>query len=456
MPSRFASSLVVTATAVAFATSACSQAGPDPAVKSGDTVVFGDWRLDAPGVHHQIALTDLPGPTTPSVGPSTVVPPPAGALPKVPAGFTVSLFASGLEAPRAAHAAPNGDIFVAEQTAGRVRVLRVPDGATRPSENSTFIDGLDQPFGVAFYPAGPNPQWIYVAENNRVLRYPYQNGDLKARGAAEVIVPKLTSSTGGHWTRDLAVSPDGKHLFISVGSEGNIDEGMPKKSVADAQAWQAQHGLGAAWANNENRADVLAADPDGKNLHVYAAGIRNCSGLTVQPGTGEVWCSTNERDLLGDNLVPDYITHVQEGAFYGWPWYYIGDHEDPRLKGERPDLKGEITVPDVLIQAHSAAVQIHFYDAASGPAAFPAEYQGGAFVALHGSWNRAHRTGYKVVFVPMKNGVPTGGYNDFMTGFVVDDANVWARPYGLVTTHDGALLVTDDANGEIFRVAPAK
>ena len=296
-----------------------------------------------------------------------------------------------------------------------------------------------------------------MAENNRVIRYPYANGDLKARGAAEVIVPQISPQTGGHWTRDIVFSPDGKQLFISVGSSGNLDEGMDKKSVADAQAWDAQHGLGAAWGVNVNRANILVADPEGKGpTHVFATGIRNCSGLTLQAATGEIWCSVNERDMSGDNLVPDYITHVKQGAFYGWPWYYMGDHEDQRLVGQRPDLKGKVTVPDVMLQAHSAAVQIAFYNAASGSAAFPAQYRGEAFVALHGSWNRSVRTGYKVVVAPMKDGVPTGEYVDFMTGFVANDQDVWGRPYGLAVTTDGALLVGDDANGTIFRVTPGK
>lgn len=457
MPSKLRSSLLaLTAAAGALAaSSACSQA-PQAPLKSGDVVVFGDWSADAPGVRHKVTVADLPAPSAGTAAIANVVPPPAGALPKVPAGFSVSLFAQGLQAPRATRVAPNGDIFVSEQTAGRIRVLRAADGAATPSESSVFVDGLDQPFGMAFYPLGPNPQWIYVAENNRVVRFPYQNGDLKARGPAEVIIPQLTKSTGGHWTRDLTFSADGQRLFVSVGSQGNIDEGMGKKTVAQAQAWEKGRSLGAAWDVDENRADVLVSDPMGRGLHVFAAGIRNCSGLTRQPETGQIWCSTNERDMLGDNLVPDYATHVQEGAFYGWPWYYIGDHEDPRLKGERPDLKGKITVPDVLFQAHSAAVQIKFYDAASGANAFPAEYRGDAFVSLHGSWNRSRRTGYKVVVIPMKDGVPTGGYVDFMTGFVLNASDVWGRPYGLAVLHDGALLVTDDANGRIYRVIPAK
>ena len=459
MPSRLGSSLLVTAAGVmglAFATSACSQPTPSPNVRSGDVVVFGDWHADAPGVRHKITLADLPGPTSGTFAGSTVVSPPPGALPKVPDGFKVAVFATGLEGPRAMTVAPNGDIFVSEQPAGRVRVLRAPAGSAQPTANSAFIEGLDQPFGVAFYPLGPNPQWVYIAENNRVLRYPYANGDLKVRGAGQVVIPKLTDTTSGHWTRDLTFSKDGKRLFVSVGSDGNLNEGMASKTVAEAQAWEAQHGLGAAWANNANRADVLVANPDGSDLHVFAAGIRNCSGLTTQPATGEIWCSVNERDMSGDNLVPDYITHVKDGAFYGWPWYYMGDHEDQRLVGQRPDLKGRVTVPDLMLQAHSAAVQVTFYDAASGSAAFPADYRGDAFVALHGSWNRSIRTGYKVVRAPMKDGVSTGEYVDFMTGFVANDTDVWGRPYGLAVAPDGSLLVGEDANGTIFRVTPAK
>ncbi len=459
MSSRFAASLLATAGAIvglAIATSACSQPAPSPIVRSGDVVVFGDWHADAPGVRHKITLADLPAPSAGSVGPSNVVPPPPGALPKVPDGFKVAVFSSGLEGPRAMTVAPNGDLFVAEQPAGRVRVLRAAPGADKPAANSAFAEGLDQPFGVAFFPLGPNPKWVYIAENNRVIRYAYANGDLKAQGAAEVIIPKISEATGGHWTRDIVFSPDGKTLFVSVGSVGNLNEGMDKMSVADAQKWDAVHGLGAAWGVNTNRADVLAANPDGSGLHVFAAGIRNCSGLTLQPATGQIWCSVNERDMSGDNLVPDYITHVKQGAFYGWPWYYMGDHEDQRLVGDRPDLKGKVTVPDVLLQAHSAAVQVAFYDAKSGSAVFPAAYHGEAFVALHGSWNRSVRTGYKVVRVPMANGVPTGEYVDFMTGFVANDQDVWGRPYGLAVMPDGALLVGDDANGAIFRVTPAK
>lgn len=431
------------------ATAACSQ--PTPPVKDGEVVVFGDWHADAPGVRHRITVADLGKASRKTAASQSRVIPANGALPRTIAGLAVAEYAAGLETPRAMRVAPNGDVFVAEQSAGRIRVLRAGAGGARPEQSASFVEGLEQPFGIGFYPAD-NPQWVYVAEINRVVRYPYQAGDLKARGPAQVVIPQLAKTGGGHWTRDLAFSNDGKRLYVSVGSTGNLGEGMDRKSPADAAAWDAAHGLGAAWGPDENRADLLVADPDGKGLKVYAAGIRNCSGLTVQPATGLPWCSVNERDMLGDDLVPDYVTSVKEGAFYGWPWYWLGDNEDPRKAGERPDLKGKVTVPDVLLQAHSAAVQVMFYEGS----ALPGVAKGSALVSLHGSWNRSSRTGYKVVLVPMADGKPTGEYVDFLTGFVANDAEVWGRPYGLATLKDGSLLVSDDANGRIFRVTAAK
>ena len=234
-------------------------------------------------------------------------------------------------------------------------------------------------------------------------------------------------------------------------------ESASRQAVAEAQAWEAQHGLGAAWGPEENRADVLAFDAQKPGAaRVFATGIRNCVGLVVQPANGELWCTTNERDLLGDDLVPDYSTRVREGGFYGWPWYYFGNHEDPRLKGERPDLAGKALVPDVPFQAHSAALNLAFYEATSGAAAFPAEWRGEGFVALHGSWNRGLRTGHKVVRVLMKDGVPTGEYEDFLTGFITGEGEAWGRPVCPVVARDGALLVSDDAGNTIWRVAPAR
>ena len=418
---------------------------------------WGDWTSDAPGVTRKITVDTLPAPgaTRAGVAPPAVVARPAGAKLSVPPGFTVAEFAK-LDAPRQLRTAPNGDVFAAETEAGRLKVLRTTDGADKPAAMEVFASGLDRPFGVAFYPVGPNPKWVYVANANSVVRFPYQNGDLKARGPAETIVAKLAANTKGHTTRDVVFSPDGKLMFVSVGSGSNVAESMPKKSVADAKAWEAAHGLGAAWGEETDRADVLVMDPMGGHRAVFADGIRNCVTLIVQPGTDTLWCATNERDMLGDNLPPDYVTRVKAHAFYGWPWYYLGSHEDPRHAGERPDLAGKVTVPDVLIQSHSAPLGMTFYTARGGPAAFPAEYRGDAFVGLHGSWNRARRTGYKVVRILMKDGHPTGEYQDFLTGFVADAAGVWGRPVGVAVAHDGALLVSDDAGGVIWRVAHAR
>jgi hypothetical protein len=416
----------------------------------------GDWQHAAPGVKHHLTLADLPAPySTRSSGnfPKVIQQPPNTAL-SVPPGFTVRLFAAGFSNPRIIRTAPNGDIFVAETAANRIQVLRSVDGAEAPSENQFFAGGLDRPFGIAFYPLGNDPQWIYVANNNSVVRFAYHNGDLMARGAPQVIVPSLTESHGGHSTRDIAFSRDGKRLFISVGSGSNIAETMSKKSVEDAHRSEAAHGRGAAWDAETNRADILVTDPEGHEpIHTFATGIRNGVGIAVDPDTGDLWSSTNERDGLGDNLVPDYITRVKEGGYYGWPWYYLGNHEDPRHAGERPDLAGQAIVPDVLLQAHSASLEMCFYTARKGEAAFPEEYRGNIFAAEHGSWNRSTRTGYKIIRVRLNHGVPTGEYDDFLTGFVVDNSNVWGRPVGVAVAHDGALLMTEDGNGTIWRIS---
>jgi len=263
------------------------------------------------------------------------------------------------------------------------------------------------------------------------VRFPYKNGDLKASGPAEHLA-NLPHSRGGHTTRDVRFSLDGKKMFVSVGSRSNVDD--PDTTPAE-----------------KNRATVLVFDPDGSNMRTYAYGIRNAGGgLEVHPKTGELWCSVNERDALGDNLVPDYITHVQEGGFYGWPWWYMGANQDPRHAGKRPDLKDKALVPDVLIQPHHASLQITFYDGKQ----FPAEYQGDIFSGQHGSWNKAGRTGYDVIRVPMhKSGRATGEYQDFLTGFVLDNGDVWGRPVGVTVAPDGSLLVTDDGTNSIWRVS---
>ena len=416
----------------------------------------GAWQHAAPGAKHLITVADLPPPfKTASAGNNPrVVKQPADAVLSVPPGFTVRLFAEGFTNPRLLRMSPNGDIFLAETAANRIRVLRAADGAEAPSENQIFATGLDRPFGIAFYPAGDNPQWIYVANNNSVVRFPYHSGDLKASGEAQVIVPHLSDGGGGHSTRDVAFSRDGKRLFISVGSGSNVGEEMSKKNLSDIPTWETEHGLGAAWGPETHRADILVTDPEGHEpLRAFATGVRNGVGLAVNQDTGDLWVSTNERDGLGDNLVPDYITRIKEGGYYGWPWYYLGNHEDPRHAGERPDLAGKAIVPDVLLQSHSASLEMTFYAATNGAAAFPAEYHGDAFAAFHGSWNRTLRTGYKVVRVRLNNGVPTGEYDDFLTGFVVDNRTVWGRPVGVTVAHDGALLVTEDGNGTLWRIA---
>ena len=334
---------------------------------------------------------DLPAPYathSASNGPS-VLTAGAGQLPHVPPGFSVQRFATGLENPRMIRVAPNGDIFVAETSAGRIRVMRAADGATRPERNDVFASGLELPFGIAFYPPGATPSWVYVATLNSVLRFPYRAGDTHASSPPQTVVASLTESAGEHITRDVQFSRDGKQMLVSVGSGSNDGQDMGRHTAAQIQEWQQSHGLGAAWGPETNRADVLAFTPEGGNPAMFATGLRNCVGLAIHPVTGDPWCSTNERDGLGDNLPPDYVTRIRQGAYFGWPWFYIGGHEDPRHRGERPDLAESVTVPDVLIQPHSAPLAMTFYPpGARGPAAFPADYAGDAFVALHGSWNR--------------------------------------------------------------------
>ena len=409
---------------------------------------FGDWRVDAPGVSRLIKPGDLPKPgATPSAANfSHVVPRPSAAMLQVPVGFQIKLFAEGLSGPRQMRVAPNGDIFVAETRAGRIRILRAADGNATPSTNDIYASGLNQPFGIAFFPNGDNPQWIYIADTDGVVRFPYHPGDLKAAAKPETVVAQLPHGYG-HSTRDIVFTKDNKRMLVSVGSESNDAEGMTGPP-GGLPSWSDKQPLGAAWGSETNRADVLAFDPDGKRLGVFATGIRNCVGLAIHPTTGDAYCSTNERDGLGDNLVPDYVTRVREGAFYGWPWFYIGGNEDPRHVGKRPDLKGKVTAPDVLIQAHSASLGVTFYTGN----AFPADYVGDGFAAEHGSWNRSKRTGYKVIRIRLKDGVPTGEYQDFVTGFVIGDSEVWGRPVGVAVARDGALLVSEDGNGTIWRI----
>jgi glucose/arabinose dehydrogenase len=430
--------------------------GASAPVLSG-AAAFGSWRDDAPGKRRHITADALPAPyATPSVGNGVrVVGRPTDAKLKVPAGFEVKEFASGLTGPRLLRVAPNGDIFVAETGAGRIRVLRPTENGTAASQNGVFASGLRGPFGIAFYPAD-NPEWVYVGNTDSVVRFAYRGGDMKARGAPETVVPQLPAGRG-HSTRDVVFSKDGSKMFVSVGSASNDAEDMGKPDPAAVRKWEQDKPAGAAWGSETERADVLVFDPQGKGRRIFATGIRNCVGLAISPATGDLWCSTNERDGLGDNLPPDYITRVREGGFYGWPWYYIGAHEDPHHLGERPDLKDKITVPDVLIQPHSASLQLMFYTGDQ----FPADHKGSVFAAEHGSWNRATRTGYKIIRAIVNDGVPTGEYEDFVTGFVINDVSVWGRPVGVAQAKDGSLIFSEDGNGTIWRVtgtsrAPAR
>jgi glucose/arabinose dehydrogenase len=266
-----------------------------------------------------------------------------------------------------------------------------------------------------------------------VVRIPYKNGDLKARGNPEHVADLSGGGRlrgGGHWTRDVAFSNDGKKMWVSVGSRSNVD---------DPDTTPAEH----------LRADVLEFNPDGSGMRVYASGIRNAVGIAVHPRSGQLWVSVNERDGLGDNLVPDYITHVEDGGHYGWPWYYIGGNQDPRHKGKHPELKNKVIVPDVLLQPHFASLQMTFYEGTH----FPTEYRGHAFAAEHGSWNRSTIAGYEVIRVPIdQNGKATGEFEDFLTGFVTPEGKVWGRPVGVTVAKDGALLVSDDGSNSIWRV----
>ena len=423
-------------------------AEPADSLRFDGPAAFGDWRRDVPGAIHRITTDDLPAPfaTKPAAQVPRIVPRPAGLYPKVPAGFKVALAAEGLIHPRLMRRAPNGDVLISETSSGRIRILQAKRTA---GDNSAgiYASGLDHPFGLAFYPPGPQPKWLYVANETSIVRLPYANGDVAAAGRPVVIVAHLPA--GGHTTRDIAFTPDGMTMLVSVGSRSNIAEGMSPKVERAADGWDTANGAtGAAWDSEAGRAAVIAFDPEGKDRRLYATGLRNCVTLAFEPATGQPWCAVNERDLLGDDLVPDYVTRVDRGAWYGWPWDYFGNHEDPRLARQRPGLAGKARVPDVPIQPHSAPIQMTFYDGVQ----FPPAYRGGAFVALHGSWNRSKPTGYKVVWIPTRDGKPTGDYQDFMTGFMLDDDHVWGRPSGVAVTADGALLVSDDANGAIWRI----
>jgi glucose/arabinose dehydrogenase len=349
--------------------------------------------------------------------------PPAGFLPTVPQGFHLNVYATDFKHPRWLTVAPNGDIFLAENGAGEIIVMRDPQHTGAAQEREVFVSGVKRPFGIVF-----REDYVYVGNTNELVRFRYDPKTSKRLGEKEHL---LDLPTGGHDTRSVALSADGKHLFVAVGSGSNIDTG-----------------------ENPRRAAVTICDPDGKNARLYATGLRNPVGLALEPVTGELWTSVNERDELGDDLPPDYFTSLKDGGFYGWPYSYIGSNVDPRVKQEHPELVARAIIPDVLLGAHVAPLQFAFYTGKQ----FPESYRGGAFVAEHGSWNRASRSGYQIAFVAFKDGKPSADPVPFMTGLVPDPSksDVNGRPVGVAVAPDGSLLVSDDGANVIYRITAVK
>lgn len=354
---------------------------------------------------------------------------PKDATLNVPKGFKINVYAEGdFKNPRWMVLAPNGDVFVADSQANTVFVLRDKDKDGKADERFVFSDKLSQPFGMAFW-----NEWFYVANTDSVVRFKYKSGQTQATGEPEKIIELTEGGYRQHWTRNIKFSPDGKKLFVSIGSSGNY---QPEK--------------------DERRAAINVYNPDGSGHKVFADGLRNPIGLDFNPKTGELWTAVNERDGLGNDLVPDFVTSVKEGAFYGYPFSFIGQNPEPRLDGARPDLIKKAIVPDVLLTSHSAALGIVFYDKKK----FPTEYQNDAFVALHGSWNREKLTGFKIIRIKFdKNGkLESSGYEDFITGWLPSEnsSEVWGRPVGLLILEDGSMLITDDGANKIWRVSYGK
>jgi len=402
------------------------------------------------------AYAQLPPPfSTPSAKKfSKVVAWPTGTMPRAPSGFSVDVFASGLESPRWLYVFPNNDVLVAESrttkiakadaetlqamkdsgslgpSPNRIILLRDADGDGRFEKREVFLEGLNQPFGMALHDG-----YLYVASTDSVVRFPYKDGATRISGNGQKIVDLPAGGYNNHWTRNISFSPKGDKLYITVGSQTNVDE-----EKLDAK--------------EPRRAAILECNPDGSGLRIFASGLRNPNGMDWMTDTGTLWAVVNERDELGDNVPPDYLTSIRQGGFYGWPFSYFGNHEDPRKKGEAPDLVSKAIVPDVAIGAHTASLGLLFYRGTS----FPEKYRGGAFIGQHGSWNRSKFSGYRVAFVPFRNGGPSGPMEDFLTGFIASDdrREVYGRPVGLAVLRDGALLVADDASGRIWRVQHAQ
>lgn len=349
--------------------------------------------------------------------------PPADFMPKVPEGFRINVYAADFKVPRWMAVAPNGDIFVAETGANRIDVLRDPQDKGGAQQREVFATGTTRVFGIAFH-----EDYVYVGTMTELERFRYDPKTSKRLGEAE---PLMKLPGGGHITRSVAIAPDGNHLFVSVGSDNNVDTGEPAI-----------------------RAAITICDLDGKNARQYATGLRNPVGLAIEPVTGKVWTSVNERDELGDNLPPDYFTSVKDGGFYGWPYSYIGSNVDVRAKPQKPELVARAIIPDVLLGAHVAPLQFAFYTGKQ----FPEKYHGGAFIAEHGSWNRATRAGYQIAFVAFKDGEPSADPVPFMTGLVPNPSgrDVDGRPVGVAVAPDGSLLVSDDGANKIYRISVAK
>jgi glucose/arabinose dehydrogenase len=386
-------------------------------------LLFAPALVKAQVTHGKKPQLPLPYATKSAANSPSKVSPPAGFLPTVPAGFTINVFASKFKVPRWLTVAPNGDIFLADTGAGEIVILRDPQNSGGATVRENFAEGLRRPFGIAFH-----GDYVYVGQMKELVRFKYDPKTSKRLGEAEHL---LDLPGGGHETRSVVFSKDGKHVLIGVGSESNVSPG-----------------------EEPMRAAISICDPDGKNARQFATGLRNPVGLALEPVTGEVWTSVNERDELGDNLPPDYLTSVKDGGFYGWPYSYIGDNVDARVKPQRPDLVAKAIVPDVLLGAHVAPLQFAFYTGTQ----FPEKYRGGAFVAEHGSWNRSTRSGYQVAFVAFKEGQPSADPVPFMTGLVPDPSSnaVYGRPVGVTTAPDGSLLVSDDGAGVIYRISVAR
>jgi glucose/arabinose dehydrogenase len=364
---------------------------------------------------------------------SSVLKWPEGRTPKAPEGFTVSKFADGLENPRWTYIAPNNDIFVVESgtraSKNQITLFRDADKDGKFETRSVFISGLNKPFGMLVL-----KDFFYIANTDGLYRYPYTNSPLKLDTQGTKILELPAGGYNNHWTRNLLASKDGSKIYISVGSGSNVGENGMDKEV--------------------RRAAILEINPDGTGEKIYASGIRNPVGMDWNPANGELWTAVNERDELGDDLVPDYVTSAKRDGFYGWPYSYFGNVLDPRMKGEGKDLAAKAIVPDIPVGAHTASLGLAFYT----KDAFPAKYKNGIFVGQHGSWNRAKISGYKVIFVPFANGKPSGKPEDFLTGFIANEekAAVYGRPVAVTVMNDGSLLVNDDSGNTIWQVTVKK